>query len=433
LLVTHSATLAANERIQARIRAGTDVLHLAFGEAGLPVHPELAEVLTRSAHRTGYPPVIGDEHARTAVAGYFARRGVSAEKNQVVLAPGSKALLLALLYALPGDVVLPQPSWVSYAAQAALLGRRTLPVPTPGHTGGVPDPQLLAATLDEAHRAGHHPGVLIVTRPDNPTGAVASDADLTAVCEVAAEHDLTVISDEIYGDLAYGLEAGAYPTSPATLIPERTVVTTGLSKRLALGGWRIGAALVPPGRPGASLVADLTAIGSEIWSAMAAPMQDVTAYAFDEPPEMQRYIARARRLHGAVAMSMWRVWDEAGADCREPQGGFYCYPDLTSHAGRMAATGVTTSAELSEVLLDRYNVGVLPGTAFGDDPDRLAVRVATSLLYGQTVDERQAALDSEHPTDLPWISRSIDHMRDTLEDLLESSPAAARPERASTT
>ncbi|HLR97752.1 MAG TPA: pyridoxal phosphate-dependent aminotransferase [Jiangellaceae bacterium] len=433
MLVTHSATLAANERIQARMRAGVDVLHLAFGEAGLPVHPELADVLARSAHRTGYPPVIGDEHARAAVAGYFARRGVQAEKDQVVLAPGSKALLLALLYALPGDVVLPQPSWVSYAAQAALLGRRTLPVPIPEHTGGVPDPQLLATTLDDAKRAGRHPGVLLVTRPDNPTGAVAPDADLKAVCDVAAEHDLTVISDEIYGDLAYGLEAEAYPTSPATLIPERTIVTTGLSKRLALGGWRIGAALVPPGEPGTSLVANLTAVGSEIWSSMAAPMQDVTAYAFDEPPEMQRYIAQARHLHGAVATAMWRTWVEAGANCREPQGGFYCYPDLTAHAGRVAAAGATTSAELSELLLARYNVGVLPGTAFGDAPDRLAMRVATSLLYGRTVDERQAALDSEHPADLPWIKHSMDRMRDALDDLLGPRPVAHDHKRTSAT
>ncbi len=418
MLVTQSATLAANEDIQRRIRSGDDVLHLAFGEAGLPVHPDLAKLLAGAAHRTGYSPVAGDDDARRAVAGYFTRRGMPADETQIMLAPGSKALLFALLRAIDGDVVLPRPSWVSYAAQAALVGRRTLSVPSPAHTGGVPDPELLADTLDAARRQGREPGVLILTRPDNPTGTVATDADVEAVCEVAAAHDLMVISDEIYGDLTHGSPDGVYPTSPATLLPDRTIVTTGLSKQLALGGWRVGVALVPPGEPGASLFEKLTAIGSEIWSSMAAPMQEVAEYAFGEPDELRRHVARARRLHGAVATAMWKVWAEAGASCREPRGGFYCYPDLTAHASRLATVGVHTSADLAELLLSRYGIGVLPGTAFGDDPDHLAVRVATSLLYGDTNEQRQEALASDEPAELPWITSPLKRMRDALDDLL---------------
>jgi len=417
--VVHSATLAANERIAARVAEGSPVVHLAFGEAGLPVHPRLAEVLARAADRTGYPPVSGEPAAREAVAGYFARRGLATQPHQTILAPGSKALLYALLEALPGEVFLPRPSWVSYAAQAVLTGRRAHFVPTPAHTGGVPDPVALREAVRAARRSGGGPGVLILTRPDNPTGAVAGDADVAAACEVAAEHDLTIVSDEIYGDLTHpGTGHEGYPASPASLVPERTVVTTGLSKRLALGGWRVGVARVPDDPRGAELMATLVAIGSEVWSAMPGPMQAVATYAFVEPPELQDHVARSRRLHGAVAQAMWRAWVEAGASCPRPAGGFYSYPDLSAHAGTLAALGVGSSAELADLLLDRYDIGVLPGSAFGDDPARLAVRAATCWLYGDSPDQRTEAQSSEDPARLPWIATALDRVRDALADLL---------------
>ena len=140
-----SPTLATNERVQARIAAGAPVLHLAFGEAGLPVLPSVAERLGAAAGANGYGPVAGSPAVREAVAGYFERRGLPTSADRVLVAPGSKALLYALLTVLPGDVVLPRPSWVSYAAQAALAGKRVLDVPIAEQAGGVPDPEALRA------------------------------------------------------------------------------------------------------------------------------------------------------------------------------------------------------------------------------------------------------------------------------------------------
>ncbi len=115
-----SPTLATNERIRELIHAGRPVVHLAFGEAGLPVHPVLREMLDAAAPRNGYPPVAGTEAARSAAAGYFTRRGIQTGADCMVMSPGSKPMLFALLLALDGDLLLPQPSWVSYAAQAQL-------------------------------------------------------------------------------------------------------------------------------------------------------------------------------------------------------------------------------------------------------------------------------------------------------------------------
>ena len=172
--VPASPTLAANERVQAKLAAGEPVLHLAFGEAGLPVLPAVAERLAEGADRNGYGPVAGSAAAREAAAGYFARRGVPTDAGQIVFAPGSKPLLFALLQLLPGDVVLPVPCWVSYAAHAAIAGKRVIGVPIGAEAGGVPDPAQLRAALAEAAGIGAHPGVLVLTLPDNPTGTVAS-------------------------------------------------------------------------------------------------------------------------------------------------------------------------------------------------------------------------------------------------------------------
>jgi aspartate aminotransferase len=217
-----SPTLATNERVQARIAAGAPVLHLAFGEAGLPVLPTVAERLCAAAGANGYGPVAGSPAVREAVAGYFERRGLPTSADRVLVAPGSKALLYALLTVLPGDVVLPRPSWVSYAAQAALAGKRVIDVPIAEHAGGVPDPDALRAALQTARRDGHQPAILVLTLPDNPTGTVAPAPLVEAVCDVARVYRLLVVCDEIYRDLAHEPEA---LLSPATLLPESVFVT----------------------------------------------------------------------------------------------------------------------------------------------------------------------------------------------------------------
>ncbi|HTU05512.1 MAG TPA: aminotransferase class I/II-fold pyridoxal phosphate-dependent enzyme, partial [Trebonia sp.] len=234
-----SATLAANEALAERRGRGERVLPLAFGEAGVPVAPVLRDALATASGQNGYGPVAGTAELRAAAAGYWTRRGLPTEPGDVVCGPGSKALLFGLLFGLRGvDIAIPRPSWVSYAAQAALTGARPVYVPiagTPHGAGGVPDPELLSAAVTTARRAGRRIGAVIVTLPDNPTGTLAGSAAVRALCDVAERHDLLIISDEIYRDLTHG-GAAAF-LSPAEVAPDRTVVTAGLSKNLALGGW----------------------------------------------------------------------------------------------------------------------------------------------------------------------------------------------------
>ena len=408
-----SATLAANETLDERRRRGEPVLPLAFGEAGLPAHRALRAALARAAGCNSYGPVAGHAPLREAAAGYWARRGLPTDAEAVICGPGSKALLFGLMAAIGGDVAVTRPSWVSYAAQAALSGRKARFVPG---SGGVPDADQLARAVTAARAAGNPVRSVIVTLPDNPTGLLSPAAAVRDLCSVAEAHDLIIISDEIYRDLVHDPDAPF--TSPAVISPERTVITTGLSKNLALGGWRLGVARLPAGGFGRDLRDRLLGIGSEIWSAAAAPVQRAAALAFSEPPEVAGRVALSRRLHGSVARAVARTFAAAGAAVPAPQAAFYLYPDFSPLADVLLGRhGITSDAGLAGILLHEYGVGVLPGSAFGEDGGQLRLRVATGMLYGDTDDQRLAALNSPDPCSLPWIAASLARLEEVLADL----------------
>lgn len=412
-----SATLAIGEETERRRRSGRPVLPLGFGEAGLPVHEGLQRALAEHAVCGWYGPVAGVPELRAAAAGYWERRGLPTRPDQVVAGPGSKPLLLALLTTLDGAVALPRPSWVSYGAQASLLGKEAVYVGTPTAQGGVPDPDRLDALAVSVRRDGRPLAAVVLTLPDNPTGTLAGAATVRAVCDVAERHDLLVISDEIYRDLVHD-DRTPY-LSPAEVVPHRTVVTTGLSKSLALGGWRIGVARLPDGPRGAALTAEVASIASEIWSVPAVPVQRAAAWAFTEPDCLRERVRLSRRLHGRVARAVADEFRGVGAEVPEPAGAFYAYPDLEPHRDQLRARhGVEDGAGLASALLDGPGIATLPGSAFGDDPSALRLRLATSRLYGATPEQREDALVAEDPLTLPWISDQLTQLRDGLGQLV---------------
>lgn len=417
-----SATLAANQTMDALRRRGLPVLPLGFGEAGLPVHPALRDALAAASGANGYGPVAGHPALRQAAAGYWARRGLPTSPGQVVCGPGSKPLLFALLLAIGGDVALPRPSWVTYAAQAAMIGIRPHFVPAPAGEGGIPDPAALAAAARVMAAAGRPIQSVLVTFPDNPTGRLPSAATVVALCEVAAAWGLVIVCDEIYRDLVH--DPSAEVLSPAQVAPERTFITTGLSKSLALGGWRIGVARMPAGPVGCRLRKALLGVASEIWSAPAAPVQHAAALALAEPPPIRARIAASRALHGAVARAVAGACAAAGLAVAPPQGGFYVYPDFEPWRELLARRHqVTTAPDLAGLLLERYGAVTLPGSAFGEPLAALRLRLATALLYGDTPQQQETALTAPDPAMLPWIAAALARLREILADLANPSGA----------
>jgi aspartate aminotransferase len=177
-------------------------------------------------------------------------------------------------------------------------------------------------------------------------------------------------------------------------------------------------ARLPDGRLGRELRTRLLGIGSEVWSAPAGPVQQAAALAFREPAPLAERIALSRRLHARVAREVAFRFASAGAAVPPPQAAFYLYPDFTPLAELLRRRhGVTSDEDLAGLLLRQYGLGVLPGSAFGDQRWRLRLRVATALLYGETDEQRNAALTAADPCALPWIAAALDRLEEILADL----------------
>ena len=364
-----SPTLAANETA-ARLRSqGRTVLHMGFGEAPFPVHHRLREALARHAGERSYLPVAGLPALREAVREHQARlTGLDWAGHDVLVAPGSKAILFALQLAVPGDALLPVPSWVSYRPQAQMLGRAVVAVPASAEEGGL---RVAADALDKtvrrAREQGHDPRLLVLNSPSNPTGLVTPDEDLSGIAEMAERHDLVIVSDEIYARLTFD---GTYPTIAAHA-PHRTVVTTGLSKHLSLGGWRLGVGLVPRALDG--LFAALLSVASETWSCVSSPVQHAAVEAYRGHDDVEAFVALQRRIHADVTAHAAARLQALGVPVATPQGGFYLWPDVPA---RGRAHNLKTSTQLADALLEGEGILTLPGTAFGEAPEAMRLRLS---------------------------------------------------------
>src|SRR5215472_6893651 len=189
-----SPTLEINEAIAARRAAGRDVLHLGFGEASFPLPPKVRTALADSATRTSYEPVVGIPALRATIAEYLGRtRGLELSAEQVVVAPGSKPLLFALMQVLAGDVMAPAPAWVSYAPQARLAGRRLLVVETDPEDAHRLTPRALDRALARGRHDGADPRILIVNSPSNPTGGIFAREDVEVITDWARTNGVTII------------------------------------------------------------------------------------------------------------------------------------------------------------------------------------------------------------------------------------------------
>ncbi len=429
-----SPTLAINEAIAERRAAGREVIHLGFGEATFPLHPLLQAALAEAAKHTGYAPVLGLPALRRAIADYLARtRGLNCSPEHIVVGPGSKPLLYALLHILSGDLLLPVPSWVSYAPQARLAGRRVIAVKTDAVDHHRLTPQALSEALAHARKEGADPRILVVNTPSNPTGSMFDRAGAEALACWARDAGITVISDEIYAELAHGWREHI---SPARFYPQGCIVTGGLSKAFSAGGWRIGYAVLPPGERGVQAVAALRALASEIWSAAATPMQEAAVVAFSPNADLEIYVQRSARIHAHSAARLYETFRSLGVPCPRPAGAFYLYPDFAPWRTALAERGVKTGQELAHYLLDKWDIAALPGSAFGEQPEALRLRLATSMLYSpggaHATLEREAALwrlldlaDTVSPPDhasrpalpLPMLERAQARLTEFIRDL----------------
>ena len=337
-----------------------DVISLSIGEPDFrtPWHVSRAAIESLEKGRTWYTPNRGFEKLRIEIADFVKRKYELkyAPKTEIlVTVGGSEALDLAMRCLLnPGDeVLIHQPSFVCYEPLTLMTGAVPKIIDTKKENSFRLTPQELEAAITDKTK------LLILSYPNNPTGAVMRKADLEALAEVIIKHDLLVISDEIYSELTY---SGKHVSMGAIEgMRERTVVINGFSKAFAMTGWRLGYAMGP-----ATIIEMMTKLHQ--YGIMSAPT--VAQYAAIEA--LKNGDKDIEKMRGEYEMRRRYVVGEfnaMGLTCFEPFGAFYSFPCIKS-------TGLT-SEEFCTKLLESKKVAIVPGNAFGESGEGF-VRVSYS-------------------------------------------------------
>lgn len=363
-----SATVAINEHSNELLAQGRTVYKLGLGQSPFPVPEPVVKSLQENAFQKDYLPVKGLRPLRDIVADYHARReGIERHGDGVIVGPGSKELMFLLQLAYYGELVIPAPSWVSYAPQAQIIGRNVRHLPTKRENGW----RLTAEGLERLCADDpKRPRVLILNYPNNPTGATYSETQLKELAEVARRFSIILLSDEIYGEVQHD----GNHISVSRFYPEGTIISGGLSKWCGAGGWRLGTFAFP--KELNWLLEPIATAASETFTSTCAPIQHAAIAAYQDNAEIQEYLVQSRRVLGACGSWVAKRLTEAKIHCESPEGGFYVFPDLAEHAEALAKRGIHTSRELCRALLDETGVAVLPGSEFGRPEEELTLRAA---------------------------------------------------------
>ena len=358
--IAESATLAVDAKAKAKKAAGEDVVGFGAGEPDFPTPPAIvaaAEAACAVPANHRYTPAGGLPELKQAIVDKTARdSGWSVAPAQVLVTNGGKQAVYEAFATLldPGDeVLLPAPYWTTYPEAVQLAGGVPVDVVTTEDQGyRVTVEQLEAARTDRTK-------VLLWCSPSNPTGAVASPAEVEAVGRWALEHGIWVVADEIYEHLVYG---DARHVSMPVAVPELAdtcVVVNGVAKTYAMTGWRVGWLVGPVDvvKAATNLQSHATSNVANVSqrAAIAALTGDLSAVG-----EMREAFDRRRQ-------TMVRMLDAIpGVTCPEPEGAFYCYASVKGLLGKtLRGQTPTTSVELAELVLEEAGVAVVPGEAFG--------------------------------------------------------------------
>ena len=326
-----------------------DVISLSVGEPDFPTPWHIREQGIESLEkgRTRYTPNRGFIALRQEIAGFVRRHyQVSYDPADQILVTvgGSEAIDVALRCLLnPGDeVLIPEPSFVCYVPITQMAGGVPVTIETKPEDGF----RLTVAELEE--KLTPRTKVLVLPYPNNPTGAVLRREDLEAIAAFVQQHDLLVVSDEIYASLTYG-EAPHVSIASLPGMAERTILINGFSKSHSMTGWRLGYACGP-----APLIQLMTKLHQ--FAIMSAPTTSQYA-AIEAMKNGDEDMAQMRRQYDMRRRLIVDGLNKMGLTCFEPQGAFYVFPSVKS-------TGLT-SEEFCEQLIYAKRVAVVPGNAFG--------------------------------------------------------------------
>jgi len=389
--IKRSPTLLINEKVKAMWQDGEDILHVAFGESRFPVHPDLSKALNDGMSNRSYLSSLGTDSLRTKIAEYYTKQlNIDISYDQVIVGVGSKSLLYSIIQAIDGDILLPRPSWVSYSSIATMCNRSIKRFDLNKNNGYNLNIDSLKDAYSSAKNSGVNPSMLVLNSPNNPVGNSFEKSDIQSVANWAQENNITILSDEIYGLITF--KENKHHT-PLTYYPDKTIFFSGLSKHLSLGGWRLGISILPRNLFGQQLISKFESISGNIWSCVPSPFQVVGETAFSDNESIADYINVCTNIHRVRTLFIYEQFQDLGIDCPRPTGGFYIYASFKKWSDQLSKIDIISCTSLSEYLLDKYKIATLPGSAFGDDPENLCLRISSSYLDMETDESAQKILD----------------------------------------
>ncbi|MGO1537476.1 MAG: pyridoxal phosphate-dependent aminotransferase [Yaniella sp.] len=358
--IPESATLAITAKAKQLRAAGEPVIGFGAGEPDFPTPDYIVEaaqeaVVDPANHR--YTPAAGLPELRQAIADKTLRdSGVAVEASQVIVTNGGKQAVYNTFAALtdPGDeILLPAPYWTTYPEAIKLAGGTPVDV----FAGAESDYKVTVEQLEAART--ENTKALVFVSPSNPTGAVYTPEETAAIGQWAVEHGIWVITDEIYEHLVYD---EAVFTSIVKAVPElanQTVILNGVAKTYAMTGWRVGWMIAP-----SDVVQAATTLQSHATSNVNNIAQKAALEAVAGPLDAVNDMLKAFDDRRKTMVKMLNEID--GFHCPTPKGAFYAYVDVTRAVGKeIAGQRVNTSAELAQIILEKAQVAVVPGEAFG--------------------------------------------------------------------
>ena len=349
---------------------GREIIHLEIGEPDFDTPSNIIEAAGTALMegQTHYCPSAGIPELRQAIAEHIAEtRGVDVVPEQVVVTPGGKPVMFFAILALveEGDEVLyPNPGFPIYESMIKFVGAKPVPLVLEEDRGFRFDVSQLRKKVSPRTK------MIIINSPQNPTGGVLTREDLEEIAAVATEHDLMVLSDEIYDRILYEGEHVSFLSMPG--VQDRTILLNGFSKTYAMTGWRLGYGVMPEG-----LAEHITRLMTNSNSCTATFTQWAGVEALRGPQDASAKMVEEFKRRRDVIVPGLNAID--GIRCAMPKGAFYVFPNIEG-------TGMS-ERELADYLMEEAGVAVLAGTSFGEYG-----RGFIRMSYANSIENIQKAL-----------------------------------------
>ena len=359
-----SSTLLINETSSKLEEQGKKIFKFGFGQSPFKVPEDVVDELKKNAHQNKYLPMQGLSELREVVANYTSnKKNYNYKSENVIIGPGSKELMFLLHVVFDGEIILPAPSWVSYAPQA-ILGRNKIQIlQTKRENNWFPTGIEIEKIISKDKSKNY---LLFLNSPNNPSGQICENLEEISI--IAKKYNLIILSDEIYSELSFKENY----QSISNFCPEKTIVSTGLSKWCGAGGWRLGYFLVPNSLM--EIKNMINVLASETFSAVSAPIQYAAIKAYKN--DHSQYINKSKNILSAVGNYVYNNLRSNKVLINEPQGGFYLMPEFLNKK-------FNSSADMCDSILNDTGVALLPGSDFGFDQNKMLARLSFTDFDGQ--------------------------------------------------